>query len=126
MDHRVSKIIALLAANLRRDLSLAEAAEHVNLSISRMRHLFKAETGMSIVKYLKTLRLQKARERLETTPLSIKEIMIQVGIKDKSDFAKDFKNKYGLSPKQYRITYQEAIAQENASTTNRIADFTNK
>jgi AraC family transcriptional regulator of arabinose operon len=102
MDHRVQKIISLLSIDLSRDLSLTNAAGYVNLSGSRLRHLFKTETGMSVVRYVKILRLRKAKELIETTALSIKQVMVEVGIKDKSNFAREFKKAYGLSPVQYR------------------------
>jgi AraC family transcriptional regulator, arabinose operon regulatory protein len=65
----------------------------VFLSPSRLAHLFKAETGVSPMRYLKTQRMQKAKLLLETTPLSIKEVMIYVGVNDKSHFIKDFKKR---------------------------------
>jgi transcriptional regulator GlxA family with amidase domain len=126
MDYRVRKIIILLSVDLRRDISLTEAAEHVNLSVSRCRHLFKVETGMPLARYLKFLKLQRAKELIETTPLTIKEVMARVGIKDKSDFAKDFKGMYSLSPTQYRRVHQEAVLAENTSTEASINIFTNK
>ena len=45
---------------------------------------------------------EKARDLLETTCLSIKQIMPLVGMSDKDNFRRDFKKAYGLPPKQYR------------------------
>lgn len=100
MDHRIRKMISMLSSDGGFDLS--DTAAQVNLSVSRFRHLFKSETGMSPVQYVKTLKLKKAKELLETTPLSIKQIMAEVGIRDKSNFCRDFKKTYGLSPIKYR------------------------
>lgn len=102
MDSRVRKTIHLLSSDLKRDLSLTNAAGHVNLSVSRLRHLFKKETGMSVVQYVKRLRLKKAKDLIESSRLSIKQVMVEVGIKDKSNFTRDFKKTYGLSPAQCR------------------------
>jgi transcriptional regulator GlxA family with amidase domain len=123
MDHRIRKTISLLSSDLRRDFSSPQAAGHVNLSVSRFRHLFKTETGMSVARYLKSLRLQKAKELIETTDLSIKQIMVEVGLKDKSNFALDFKKTYGRSPVKYR---RDFYLEENESTTVVGAIFTNK
>ncbi|HEX9919470.1 MAG TPA: helix-turn-helix domain-containing protein, partial [Pyrinomonadaceae bacterium] len=68
-------------------------------------HLFKAETGSSPARYLKALRLERARELLETTFLSVKEIRALVGFNDDSHFARDFRATYGLTPQQYRERY---------------------
>lgn len=77
-------------------------AASVNLSYSRLEHLFKAETGITPVSYLKKLRIEKARELLETTFLTNQQIIVKVGICDESHFIRDFKKAYGLQPSQYR------------------------
>jgi transcriptional regulator GlxA family with amidase domain len=103
MDLRVQIVITLMEKHLHRDLSLEEMAQSVNLSASRFRHLFKAEVGVSPVHHLRLLRMQRAREMVETTFLSMKEIMSMVGVSDKRHFAEDFKRTYGLTPTKYRI-----------------------
>lgn len=102
MDQRVQKVIALIEEDLRRELSLEALARSVNLSASRLRHLFTAETGMSPTQYLKALRIRKAQEMLVTTFMSVKQIMSQIGVRDRTHFAHDFKKAYGASPAEYR------------------------
>lgn len=91
--------------NLQRPLSISEMAGTVNLSYSRLEHLFKAETGTTPSSYLKTLRIERACELLETTFLTIQQIILKVGINDESHFVKDFRKAYGLNPTQYRKHY---------------------
>ena len=102
MDQRVKKAIAEMEKHLNAELSLDVLAESVNLSTSRFRHLFKTETGTTPAQYLKSLRMSRARELVETTFLNIKEIMCSIGVRDKRHFAKDFEKTYGLTPTQYR------------------------
>lgn len=104
-DARVQIVISLLNAEISSQRSLEALAAAVNLSSSRLRHLFKANTGLTPAEYVKDLRLRKAKELLETTFLSLKEIMNRVGVRDHSHFARDFKNTYGLSPGKYRNQY---------------------
>ena len=103
MDPRVQLIITLMKEELHRDLTLNGLAQTVNLSLPYLHHLFKAETGTTPWLYLHSLRLEKARELLVTTMLSVKQIMIRVGMKDKSHFGREFKKTYGQSPGQYRM-----------------------
>lgn len=110
MEPRIYRAIRLMTADLRREISLGELAQSLNLSASRLRHLFKDEIGLSPVQYLKAQRMQKARELLETTFINVKEVMLQVGVKDTSHFIRGFKKAFGLSPSQYRIQY--LIAQQ--------------
>lgn len=100
---------------LHRDLTLEEMARHVNLSPSHLRHLFKEETGTSPARFLKTLRLERAKGLIEGTFLNMKQIMDRVGIKDRRHFAKDFKKTYGLGPVEYRARCRETdISTEGA------------
>jgi transcriptional regulator GlxA family with amidase domain len=102
MDRRIETAVSFMREDLCRTTTVADLARQVNLSISHLRHLFKAETGLSPTQYLKAQRLKKAQDLLETTFLSVKEIMLCVGIHDKSGFASDFKKAYGLTPARYR------------------------
>lgn len=103
MDTRVQVIMNLMKEELHRDLSLCELAQSVNLSLSYLHHLFKAETGTTPWLYLHSLRIEAARGLLVTTMLSVKQIMVRVGMKDKSHFCREFKKTYGKSPTQYRM-----------------------
>ena len=105
MDHRVQIVISLMKKDLRKELTLDEMSRVVNITPSHLCRLFKAETGGPPAKYFKQLRMQKAREMLETTPLSVKQIMSGVGILDESHFVRDFKYAYGLPPAKYRANY---------------------
>jgi AraC family transcriptional regulator of arabinose operon len=102
MDWRVQLILTLLEEDLRRTPSADELATKLNLSNSRLTHLFKAEVGCSLTQYLRDLRLRKARILLETTFLSIKETMMAVGMTDPSHFVRDFKKVSGHTPTEYR------------------------
>jgi AraC-like DNA-binding protein len=114
MEPRIYRAICLMTADLRLEISLNELAQSLNLSASRLRHLFKDETGLSPVQYLKVQRMQKARTLLETTFLNLKEVMYQVGFTDRSHFVRDFKKAYGLAPLQYRN--QHLTAQQKKSS----------
>ncbi len=104
MEKRVETIIAHMEGDLRRQVTLEEIAPLVNLSPSRLRHIFKADTGLSLKQYQKQLRMQKARELLEDSFLSIKQIMIEIGITDRNHFARSFKKTFGTTPTEHRHT----------------------
>jgi len=102
MDQRIKRVIVEMEKHLDSELSLEVLAQSVNLSTSRFRHLFKAETGTTPAQYLKSLRMSRAKKLVETTFLNIKQIMCCIGVHDKRHFAKDFERNYGLIPTQYR------------------------
>lgn len=104
IDQRVQLVIILLKGDLRREFTPNELAQAVNLSASRLQHLFKLETGTTLVHYRRLLRLNEARRLLETSLLSIKEIRTSVGINERGHFGRKFKSLYGVTPSQYRTT----------------------
>lgn len=106
MDYRVKKVIALMKEYLHRGCSASRLAQFVNISPSRLHQLFKDETGLPPAKYLHQLRMEQAKELLETTYLSVKEVMAQVGVTDESHFVRDFKRAYGCTPAKYRERFR--------------------
>ena len=102
MDQRVQRVKTLIESGIDRELSVSEMARFVDLSVSHLQHLFKNEMGQSPAQYVQELRLMRARDLLERSSLSIKEIMFRVGAKDRSNFERRFKQAYKLTPVQYR------------------------
>ena len=107
MNHRIKEIVAQIEDNLSQLLTIRMLAEFLGMSTSHLHHIFKQDVSISPMKYIKNLRLQKARELLETTKLSIKEIRAKVGIKNESHFMSDFKQKFGATPTEYRRNFHE-------------------
>jgi two-component system, response regulator YesN len=109
MDERVRIVIAHIEHNTDKSQnSLKELADAVHLSTSRLAHLFKAETGVPITRYLRESRMRIAKQLLEGTFLNVKEIMFRVGVNDESHFVRDFKRIYGVTPGQYRKQFLSA------------------
>jgi transcriptional regulator GlxA family with amidase domain len=106
VDKRVEKIIQMMRDDVRGELSLAEFAQSVNLSVWRLCHIFKSDVGMPPIRYLRQLRMERAKHLLESSFLSVKEIAFQVGLNDESHFVRDFKSTYGYSPALYRSQFR--------------------
>lgn len=102
MDRRIHFLKERIVSNPQKQFSVEEMAINVNLSASHLHKLFKNETGMTAVQYVRHIRLEKARELLENSFLRVKEITNEVGIGDQSHFIRDFKDKYGMTPSAYR------------------------
>jgi transcriptional regulator GlxA family with amidase domain len=106
----VQVVKILIEDNFHLRLDLTDMAKAVNLSPWRLAHLFKAEVGISPLRYLTLVRLQKARHLLETGFLTVREIASAVGIPSASHFTKSFKAAYGSSPVQHRAAHFRATA----------------
>jgi len=99
--------------DVRGELSLAEFAQSVNLSVWRLCHIFKTDVGMPPMRYLRGLRMERAKDLLESSFLSVKEIAYRVGLNDESHFVRDFKSTYGSSPALYRLHFRQNASGES-------------
>ena len=106
MDYRIKETLAKVEQDLSVPHDIHTLAASVNLSLSRFRHLFKQETGNSFKKHVNGLRLDEARRLLETTHLRIKEVRQQVGAPSETLFLRDFKERFGETPLNYRRSRQ--------------------
>jgi AraC family transcriptional regulator, arabinose operon regulatory protein len=104
VDWRIERVNRQLqrGCTLEPRTAIARLAGSLNLSTSRLRHLFKNETGLSLKRCLIQSRLESGRIYLETSLLSIKEISIKVGYTHMSHFVRDFRRLYQATPSQYR------------------------
>jgi AraC-like DNA-binding protein len=118
LDKRVEKILEMMRADVRGELTLTEFAQSVNLSVWRLSHIFKSDVGMPPIKYLKLLRMERAKGLLESSFLSVKEIAFRVGLNDESHFVRDFKSTYGYSPTTYRAQFKLNAANGNGAGGN--------
>lgn len=115
MEYRVFRLKEQILVNLKSDWTVDKMAEETNVSKEHFHKLFKKETGKSPIYFIRCLRLEKAKELLETTNLRVKEIICEVGIRDQTHFVRDFKKAYGFKPNEYRQKYWDDIQAQKAS-----------
>lgn len=84
------------------NITLSDLAKHFNRSKSHISHLFKNESGLSLRAHCNNLKLEDAKKLLLQTDIPITEIALNVGFNDTSYFIFLFKNKFGITPFQYR------------------------
>lgn len=113
MNGRIFYLRKMLLDKLKYQWTIKEMADYVELSAPHLHKLFKIETGTSPISYLRELRLERARELLETTFHQINKIGPEVGIPNESHFTRDFKKKYGVTPTVYRKRHWEKIEAED-------------
>ncbi len=99
-DYRVRKVMQAIEADPSQDIQ--DLARMVNLSSSRLSHLFKATTGFSLQTFLSNRRLETSAELLQSTEMPIKEVSYSVGYRHAPSFVRAFRNKFGSSPNDYR------------------------
>lgn len=116
MDHRIDKVVSFIESDSARRIRLSELSRMVNLSPWRLSHLFKQETGTSVVRFVHAMRITEAKRLLENTCLSIKEIRTMVGFADESNFIRAFEKAHHTSPSEYRSFYWSVQARIRPSS----------
>jgi AraC-like DNA-binding protein len=102
-DPRIWRVLFSIRNEPNHQWKITELALMVDLSTSHLGHLFKIKTGGSLGQYLKSAQMCRAKELLRQRTLSVKEVMFKAGFASRSHFSKDFKLKYGVSPKGYQL-----------------------
>lgn len=97
---KVSNFIAKNSNNI--SLTQEDIAEKFNLSKSSLYRKIKSETGLTPKEFITEIKLQKARTILEkNTNISLKQLSSEVGFQHNSYFSKLFKNRFGITPKDF-------------------------
>lgn len=80
-------------------------AETLNISQKYLSGLLKSETGQSTQQHIHDKLIEKAKEKLSTTDLTVNEIAYELGFEYPQSFSKLFKNKSGVSPVEFRQSF---------------------
>ena len=99
---KIKEVICYLEQHYAEPIHIEQLAATFGYSKNHFMSIFKQHTGASCMDYLLQLRLEKSCEKLVQTNLSIQEIASQVGFTNLSNFNRQFKQHYHLTPRQYR------------------------
>ena len=98
----VQDALAHCRASFHRRLRVEDVARAVGYSSSRLSHLFSAYLGQSVADHVRSLRMARARDLLESTDLTVSEVARRVGYGDPAHFSRAFKRSERVSPNAYR------------------------
>ena len=105
MDNAARKIESakiIMRENVNKEIDAEELANKLGISYSWFRKVFKEYTGYSPAKYFLELKLQKAKQLLVETSMSIKEICFELNYTSAEHFFTTFKKRTGYTPTEYR------------------------
>lgn len=102
-DERIRRAQRLICDRLANpDLALADLARAADLSINHLTRCFRDEFGQTPIQYVLHLRLERARDLLRQSALSIKQIAHLAGFRDQGYFTRQFTRAVGHSPSVFR------------------------
>ncbi|WP_125588927.1 bifunctional transcriptional activator/DNA repair enzyme AdaA [Companilactobacillus jidongensis] len=99
----VSEIKTYLDNNYQRKLDLTTISEECHGSPFNLQRTFKNESGLTPRQYLTEIRLNKSKNLLQTTDLSIKSIALRVGFSSDTYFITVFKRHFMQTPDSFRL-----------------------
>ena len=98
----IEEVINFMKANLDKNLTLKQFAEHVNMSPSHLSAIFKRKTKYSPINLFTNLKIQKASQLLLDEQYSVKTIAFKLGFADPYHFSRIFKRVMGISPNFFK------------------------
>lgn len=100
------KAISYIYKNYKTNVSLNEAAEHIGINSSYLSRVFKEDCGMGFVEFLNKVRVEFAKQIIETGRLKMKEVVKEAGFNNYTYFFKVFKDITNMTPVEYERLHQ--------------------
>lgn len=102
---KFDSVINYINSNFTANISVSDISRKFGYDESYFCRKFKKSTGVTVTQYIRTQRLERARELLQKTDESVRHIAISCGFIDAAYFTNRFRDAYGISPTKYRLEY---------------------
>lgn len=100
----MEKVEHYVMEHISEDFKREDIANALYFNPSYLSHIFKAETGISLNKFINQLRIKEAKRLFDTTNLSVGTVAMDTGYYNFSYFSKQFKEIYHMTPSEYKKT----------------------
>lgn len=105
-DKLVARAQYKMQQALRSQINIKMLAEELAVSQRTLIRRFQSALGVAPLSYLQNLRIEAAKQLLETTGLPIESVVLEIGYEDASSFSRMFQQRTGLSPMAYRTRFK--------------------
>lgn len=101
-EHAISETLKYIHTNFNEKISIQNLCKIANMSETLLSTCFKNITGKTIIEYINTLKINKAKQLLAETDMRITDISYELGFNDGAYFNRVFKKIANLTPNAYR------------------------
>lgn len=101
-DDDLKRVLNYIDRNIKRGITLDDAAECVNMSSSYFSKFFKKSTGINFITYVTDRKIEFAKDMLRSTDMPVINIAYELSYNETNYFSKAFKKKVGMTPVEYR------------------------
>ena len=102
---KIKKAKDIIIENMTNPPSLVELSEEINLSLKKLKEGFKKIYGKPVYQFLIEYKMELAKKLLSDNNYNVNEVSLKLGYSTASHFITAFKNKYGLTPKNFKQNY---------------------
>ncbi len=116
-DPILEKLIKAVEDNISNEnFGVQDLADLLSISKSTLLRTVKKHSSMSVNHFIREIRLEHAKNKLEESNLSISEIAFQTGFSSPSYFIKCFRDRYGISPGEHRQNPEIAVKESSVNS----------
>ncbi|WP_346839244.1 GlxA family transcriptional regulator [Microbulbifer sp. SAOS-129_SWC] len=101
-NKRLIETVQIMEKHLVQPLSIQQIAERADISVRELERLFKKEVGTPPKRFYRRLRLEKARQLLRQTDMTVLDIAISCGFQSSAYFSAAYRHEFGISPSRDR------------------------
>lgn len=99
--HKVDYVAKRIAGDLSSNLTVENLAKEAGTNVNKLQEGFKYVYDLTVNKYIQNVKLEAAKDMLMNSEKNISEIVLAIGLNNRSYFSKIFKEKYGVNPKYF-------------------------
>jgi YesN/AraC family two-component response regulator len=104
-----NKIVEWTRIHAEEPVTVTDLAQKFNYNKDYISRLFKQNTGMRPLEFIHSIRINKAKELISRTDMSIKQVAAEAGYTDEKYFMRLFKKMVNMTPSQYRNAYHKTF-----------------
>lgn len=108
-DKRIEEAQQYIEEHYQEKITVNQLCKEVALSRRSFERRFKHATDNTIMEYIQRVKIEAAKKCLETTRMTVSELMYEVGYTDTKSFRNVFRKLTGLSPIEYRQKFQKSV-----------------
>jgi len=102
-ESKISRSLKKIHDNFNTSIDVASLAKQEDMSVASYHRHFKEITSYSPIQYIKKIRLNKAKELIESKNFQVNDTAYEVGYISVSQFSRDFKSYFGYPPKEAKV-----------------------
>ncbi len=104
----IMEVLDYVRKNSNKKIYIEDACKITKMTSSYFSYVFKQLTGQTFIEYLRSFKIANAKEMLLNSDKKISEISSEIGFDDPAYFDRVFKKEVGITPKQFRLVYNQA------------------